>query len=96
MESTTSTVPNPIGIHALVWVGDTSPASVESAITQTADAGYDILEISLHGSVNLDVPGTKAPSSNTVSRRPAPVGWPGTPTCQGSRGPSNSPSLRRW
>ncbi|HEY9495080.1 MAG TPA: sugar phosphate isomerase/epimerase [Intrasporangium sp.] len=53
-------IPNPLGIHALVWIGDTSAASVETAITQTAAAGYDILEFSLHDSVNLDIAGTKA------------------------------------
>ncbi len=52
--------PNRLGIHALVWVGDTSPTSVETAIAQTAAAGYDILEFSLHDSANLDVAGTKA------------------------------------
>ncbi|MBB2987350.1 sugar phosphate isomerase/epimerase family protein [Terracoccus luteus] len=50
---------NPIGIHALVWVGDTSPASVESAVTQTAAAGYDLLEFSLHDAVNLDRAATR-------------------------------------
>jgi D-psicose/D-tagatose/L-ribulose 3-epimerase len=49
-----STVPNPIGIHALVWVGDTGPASVEHAISQTVASGYDILEFSLHDSVNIN------------------------------------------
>lgn len=49
-----SVTTNPIGIHALVWVGDTSPASVETAVQQTAAAGYDILEFSLHDSLNLD------------------------------------------
>ncbi|MBN6056188.1 sugar phosphate isomerase/epimerase, partial [Nonomuraea sp. RK-328] len=46
---------NPIGVHALVWVGDTSPASLESAIGKTKAAGFDLLEISLHDSANLDV-----------------------------------------
>ena len=45
---------NPIGVHALVWVGDTAPASVETAVTQTVSAGFDLLEFSLHDSVNLD------------------------------------------
>jgi D-psicose/D-tagatose/L-ribulose 3-epimerase len=45
---------NPIGVHALVWVGDTAPASVEHAISQTVACGYDILEFSLHDSVNLN------------------------------------------
>ena len=45
---------NPIGVHALVWVGDTAPASVETAVAQTVSAGFDLLEFSLHDSVNLD------------------------------------------
>lgn len=50
----TAEVSNPIGVHALVWVGDTSPASVETAISQTVAAGYDILEFSLHDAVSID------------------------------------------
>lgn len=50
----------PIGIHALVWVGDTSVESVRSAVEQTAAAGYDLLEFSLHDSVNMDRAATKA------------------------------------
>ncbi|MEV0202915.1 sugar phosphate isomerase/epimerase [Nonomuraea sp. NPDC050691] len=46
---------NPIGVHALVWVGDTSPTSLELAIGRTKAAGFDLLEISLHDSANLDV-----------------------------------------
>ncbi|MFI6793849.1 sugar phosphate isomerase/epimerase family protein [Nonomuraea sp. NPDC050383] len=46
---------NPIGVHALVWVGDTSPASLDLAIGKTKAAGFDLLEISLHDSANLDV-----------------------------------------
>lgn len=52
MSSTTS---NPLGVHALVWVGDTSPASIELAISKTQQVGYDLLELSLHDSLNLDV-----------------------------------------
>jgi D-psicose/D-tagatose/L-ribulose 3-epimerase len=47
-------VPNAIGIHALVWVGDTGPASVDLAVQQTVAAGYGLLEFSLHDSLNLD------------------------------------------
>lgn len=50
---------NPIGIHALVWVGDTSPESVLKAVEQTSAAGFDILEFSLHDSVSLDRAQTK-------------------------------------
>ncbi|MFI5493737.1 sugar phosphate isomerase/epimerase family protein [Actinoplanes sp. NPDC051859] len=46
---------NPLGVHALVWAGDTSPASVAHAVAQTARTGFDLLEISLHDSLNLDV-----------------------------------------
>jgi D-psicose/D-tagatose/L-ribulose 3-epimerase len=52
---TDQTIPNPLGVHALVWVGDTSPASLTTAIASTREAGFDLLEISLHDSINLDV-----------------------------------------
>jgi D-psicose/D-tagatose/L-ribulose 3-epimerase len=45
---------NPLGVHALVFVGDTSPASLERAIAQTRDAGFDLLELSLHDATDLD------------------------------------------
>jgi D-psicose/D-tagatose/L-ribulose 3-epimerase len=48
-------LPNPLGIHALVWVGDTSSASVDHAIAKTKETGYDLLELSLHDTANLDV-----------------------------------------
>jgi D-psicose/D-tagatose/L-ribulose 3-epimerase len=51
---------NPLGVHALVWAGDTSPASVEYAIAQTAKTGFDLLEFSLHDSLNLDVKAARA------------------------------------
>jgi D-psicose/D-tagatose/L-ribulose 3-epimerase len=51
---------NPIGIHALVWVGGTSPQSVTTAITNTKQAGHDLLELSLHDSLNLDVDATRS------------------------------------
>jgi hypothetical protein len=46
---------NPLGVHALVWVGDTSPASVDYAVTKTKQTGYDLLELSLHDMANLDI-----------------------------------------
>jgi D-psicose/D-tagatose/L-ribulose 3-epimerase len=48
-------VANPLGVHALVWAGDTSPESMDHAVTQTADAGFELLELSLHDLDNLDV-----------------------------------------
>jgi D-psicose/D-tagatose/L-ribulose 3-epimerase len=52
---TVETITNPIGVHALVWVGDTSPASLSYAIEKTKATGFDLLELSLHDSTNLDV-----------------------------------------
>ncbi|MEV4580695.1 sugar phosphate isomerase/epimerase family protein [Nonomuraea jabiensis] len=46
---------NPIGVHALVWVGDTGADSLAYAIDRTKATGFDLLEISLHDSANLDV-----------------------------------------
>ncbi|UQU68273.1 sugar phosphate isomerase/epimerase [Couchioplanes caeruleus] len=51
---------NPLGVHALVWAGDTSPDSVAYAIGQTAKTGFDLLEFSLHDSLSMDVAGTRA------------------------------------
>lgn len=45
---------NKIGVHALVWVGGTAPADVETAVSQTVAAGFDLLEFSLHDALNLD------------------------------------------
>lgn len=56
--SVTST--NPLGVHALVWVGGTTPDQVATAIDQTAAAGYDLLELSLHDAVNLDTADARA------------------------------------
>jgi D-psicose/D-tagatose/L-ribulose 3-epimerase len=56
--STTTTglrVVNPIGVHALVWVGGTTPAEITDAVRRTAAAGFDLLELSLHDAANLDV-----------------------------------------
>ncbi|MEU7852478.1 sugar phosphate isomerase/epimerase [Nonomuraea sp. NPDC049141] len=55
----TATTTNPIGVHALVWAGDTTPASVEHAIRKTKETGFDLLELSLHDSINLDVPAAR-------------------------------------
>lgn len=46
---------NPLGVHALVWAGDTSRESVELAIKSTTQAGYDLIEFSLHDSLNMDI-----------------------------------------
>ncbi|MDQ1082633.1 MULTISPECIES: sugar phosphate isomerase/epimerase [Microbacterium] len=46
---------NPLGVHALVFAGGTTPDDMSVIIDQTRDAGYDILELSLHDATSLDV-----------------------------------------
>lgn len=48
------------GIHALVWAGDVSPASVEKIIVQSKKAGFNLIEFSLHEPKPLDVAYTRA------------------------------------
>ena len=60
MNDATSARPNPLGVHALVWVGGTTPDEVATAIRQTAAAGFDLLELSLHDAVNLDTAAARA------------------------------------
>ena len=47
---------NLVGVHALVWAGDTSRESIEIAAKRSSEAGFDLLELSLHDLANLDVP----------------------------------------
>lgn len=54
------TVPNKLGVHALVFVGSTSDAELDYAIENTKAAGFDILELSLHDAHTMDVARTKA------------------------------------
>ncbi|MGE3875543.1 MAG: sugar phosphate isomerase/epimerase family protein [Parvibaculaceae bacterium] len=51
---------SPIGVHALVWVGDTSRQSIEVAARRSAEAGFDLLELSLHDLDHLDIAHAKA------------------------------------
>ena len=46
---------NPIGIHALVWVGGSSAAETERAIASTREAGYDLIEFPVFDPGALDV-----------------------------------------
>ena len=50
---------NPLGVHALVWAGDLSPESTRKVISQTKKAGYDLLELSLHGPKVMDLAMTR-------------------------------------
>lgn len=51
---------NPLGVHALVFAGGTAPDEMTAIIDQTAAAGYDILELSLHDALQLDVVDARA------------------------------------
>ncbi|GLY16208.1 sugar phosphate isomerase/epimerase [Kineosporia rhizophila] len=51
---------NPLGVHALVWAGSTSPEEVELAVRSTREAGYDLLEFSLHDGLTMDVAHARA------------------------------------
>ena len=51
---------NSLGVHALVFAGGTTPDEMTQIIDQTAAAGYDILELSLHDSPSLDVADARA------------------------------------
>src|SRR5690606_37391294 len=48
------------GVHALVWVGDTTPEAISEAVRRTKEAGYDLLELSLHDAKRLDTAAARA------------------------------------
>jgi D-psicose/D-tagatose/L-ribulose 3-epimerase len=50
---------NPIGVHALVWVGGTRPDDIAQAVRRTKAAGFDLLELSLHDMQRLDIADTR-------------------------------------
>ena len=92
----TAEVPNPIGVHALVWVGDTSPASVESAISQTVAAGYDILEFSLHDAVSIDRDKTRELLTANGIPPHAHAGWRATPMSPATTRPWSRAARPCW
>jgi D-psicose/D-tagatose/L-ribulose 3-epimerase len=51
---------NPLGIHALVWVGGWTAEEAELAISSTARAGYDLIEIPALDPSRIDVASTRA------------------------------------
>ena len=51
---------NKLGVHALVFAGGTTPDEMTSIIVETKRAGYDLLELSLHASPELDVQRARA------------------------------------
>ena len=46
---------NPLGVHALVWAGDLGPESTRKIMAQTRLAGFDVIELSLHGPKVMDL-----------------------------------------
>jgi D-psicose/D-tagatose/L-ribulose 3-epimerase len=44
-----------LGVHALVWTGDVDVDSLATAAAQTRDAGYSLLELSLHALPEMDL-----------------------------------------
>lgn len=50
---------NAIGVHALVWAGDTRDPSVDRAVRMTAESGFSLLELSLHDLDHLDIARTR-------------------------------------
>ena len=50
---------NPLGVHALVFTGGTSPDQVRQAVESAATAGYDLLELALLDPDGVDVPAAR-------------------------------------
>jgi D-psicose/D-tagatose/L-ribulose 3-epimerase len=50
---------NPFGVHALVWTGGWSPDEAELAISSTARAGFDIIEIPALDPSRIDIADTR-------------------------------------
>ena len=50
---------NPLGVHALVWVGDWSEPSARLAIESTRETGFDIIEIPLLDPWSVDAKMTR-------------------------------------
>lgn len=50
---------NKLGVHALVWTGRNDPDSLRGAINSSRAAGFDLLEVSLHDTGELDVAATR-------------------------------------
>jgi D-psicose/D-tagatose/L-ribulose 3-epimerase len=51
---------NPLGVHALVFTGGTSPDQVRRAVELASAAGYDLLELALLDPENIDVAAARA------------------------------------
>ena len=52
-------IPNLLGVHALVWVGNWSKEECRKAISQSKEAGYDLIEIPALDPKSIDIEDTK-------------------------------------
>jgi D-psicose/D-tagatose/L-ribulose 3-epimerase len=50
---------NPLGVHALVWVGDWSDKSAQFAVESTKEVGFDLIELALLDPSATDIAMTK-------------------------------------
>jgi D-psicose/D-tagatose/L-ribulose 3-epimerase len=50
---------NPLGVHALVWVGDWSETSARFAIESTRQVGFDLIEVPLLDPSTVDITSTR-------------------------------------
>jgi D-psicose/D-tagatose/L-ribulose 3-epimerase len=50
---------NPLGVHALVWVGDWGEASARYAIESTREAGFDLIEVPVLDPSSVDTAMTR-------------------------------------
>ncbi len=48
-----------LGVHALVWVGGWTPEEARAAISQTAEAGFDLIEVPLLDPSSVDAEDTR-------------------------------------
>ena len=56
--SGSSTIKNPLGVHALTWVGGWSHEQCRLACKLTKDAGYSVIEIPIFDSFQIDIEDT--------------------------------------
>ena len=45
---------NTLGVHALVWAGELDPESMRRVVSRTKEAGFGLIELSLHGPKIMD------------------------------------------
>ena len=56
--SNSSVIPNPLGVHALTWVGGWSHEQCRHACKSTKEAGFSVIEIPIFDSFQIDIEDT--------------------------------------